>query len=194
MKTKNLRRKLIASLLVIITVLNLFSPYANISFAATAEEPDEPCVILRKSSDIQTSGKNKYFTVDVILTSYDKECFFTNVDINLFYDSTKIKMCRRSGSSTTKYTAATSISQAFLAGDGAYETNYGETMTYLNTTENWFRLYLSNIAPESPNWYDGEMTIATLYFRLEDDSITDEQLETLKRFIEDIGRNWRTQY
>lgn len=178
-----IKRKLLASLLIVMLLANILTPYGSLLFAKTpAEKPDEPCVLFRRSSDIQGTGNKKYFTVDVVITSYDKECFYTNIDINLKYDASKIKLCRRSGNTTTKFTEATSISQAMAVGDGAYETNYGDTMTYLDTTNNWFRLYLTNIAPESPNWYDGEMTIATLYFRLEDDTITDDNIGTIPFF------------
>lgn len=178
-----IKRKLLASLLIVMLLANILTPYGSLVFAKTpVEEPDKPAVILRKSSDIQGTGDKRYFTVDVVLTSYDKESFYTNIDINLKYDASKIKMCRRSGSGATKYTEATTISQAMALGDGAYESNYGDTMTYLDTANNWFRLYLTNIAPESPNWYDGEMTIATLYFRLEDDTITDDNVATIPFF------------
>ena len=175
-KEKVFSKKIIALITTIMILSQVFSPlglFMTVSKAAST--PQTPAVVIRKSTDIQTSANGKWFQVQFAFVGDFWPYLF---DIKLKYDSTKIQPANKS---TKK--KATSLAQS-INQESAYATSFMPSTSYLDTKASTFRLIPNTGAPENPidygpddsGTYDGYMLIYTMTFRLADESLTDDDL------------------
>ena len=175
-KEKVFSKKIIALITTIMILSQVFSPlglFMTVSKAAST--PQTPAVVIRKSTDIQTSANGKWFQVQFAFVGDFWPYLF---DIKLKYDSTKIQPANKS---TKK--KATSLAQS-INQESAYATSFMPSTSYLDTKASTFRLIPNTGAPENPidygpddsGTYDGYMLIYTMTFRLTDESLTDDDL------------------
>ena len=175
-KEKVFSKKIIALITTIMILSQVFSPlglFMTVSKAAST--PQTPAVVIRKSTDIQTSANGKWFQVQFAFVGDFWPYLF---DIKLKYDSTKIQPANKS---TKK--KATSLAQS-INQESAYATSFMSSTSYLDTKASTFRLIPNTGAPENPidygpddsGTYDGYMLIYTMTFRLTDESLTDDDL------------------
>ena len=175
-KEKVFSKKIIALITTIMILSQVFSPlglFMTVSKAAST--PQTPAVVIRKSTDIQTSANGKWFQVQFAFVGDFWPYLF---DIKLKYDSTKIQPANKS---TKK--KATSLAQSINQESG-YATSFMPSTSYLDTKASTFRLIPNTGAPENPidygpddsGTYDGYMLIYTMTFRLTDESLTDDDL------------------
>ena len=140
-----------------------------------ASTPQIPAVVIRKSTDIQTSANGKWFQVQFAFVGDFWPYMF---DLKLKYDSTKIEPANK-GTKKKATSLAQSINQ-----ESAYATSFMTSTSYLDTKASTFRLIPNTGAPENPidygpddsGTYNGYMLIYTMTFRLKDESLTDDDL------------------
>ena len=175
-REKIISKKIIALITIIVILSQVFSPLSLfMTVSKAASTPQTPAVVIRKSTDIQTSANGKWFQVQFAFVGDFWPYLF---DIKLKYDSTKIQPANKS---TKK--KATSLAQS-INQESAYATSFMPSTSYLDTTESTFRLIPNTGAPENPidygpddsGTYDGYMLIYTMTFRLTDESLTDDDL------------------
>ena len=175
-KEKVFSKKIIALITTIMILSQVFSPlglFMTVSKAAST--PQTPAVVIRKSTDIQTSANGKWFQVQFAFVGDFWPYLF---DIKLKYDSTKIQPANK-GTKKKATSLAQSINQ-----ESAYATSFMPSASYLDTKASTFRLIPNTGAPENPidygqddsGTYDGYMLIYTMTFRLTDESLTDDDL------------------
>ena len=175
-KEKVFSKKVIALITTIMILSQVFSPlglFMTVSKAAST--PQIPAVVIRKSTDIQTSANGKWFQVQFAFVGDFWPYMF---DIKLKYDSTKIEPANK-GTKRRATSLAQSINQ-----ESAYATSFMTSTSYLDTKASTFRLIPNTGAPENPidygpddsGTYNGYMLIYTMTFRLKDESLTDDDL------------------
>ena len=175
-REKIISKKIIALITIIVILSQVFSPLSLfMTVSKAAATPQTPAVVIRKSTDIQTSANGKWFQVQFAFVGDFWPYLF---DIKLKYDSTKIQPANKS---TKK--KATSLAQS-INQESAYATSFMPSTSYLDTKASTFRLIPNTGAPENPidygpddsGTYDGYMLIYTMTFRLTDESLTDDDL------------------
>ena len=175
-KEKVFSKKIIALITTIMILSQVFSPlglFMTVSKAAST--PQTPAVVIRKSTDIQTSANGKWFQVQFAFVGDFWPYMF---DLKLKYDSTKIEPANK-GTKRRATSLAQSINQ-----ESAYATSFMTSTSYLDTKASTFRLIPNTGAPENPidygpddsGTYNGYMLIYTMTFRLKDESLTDDDL------------------
>ena len=175
-KEKVFSKKIIALITTIMILSQVFSPlglFMTVSKAAST--PQIPAVVIRKSTDIQTSANGKWFQVQFAFVGDFWPYMF---DLKLKYDSTKIEPANK-GTKKKATSLAQSINQ-----ESAYATSFMTSTSYLDTKASTFRLIPNTGAPENPidygpddsGTYNGYMLIYTMTFRLKDESLTDDDL------------------
>ena len=175
-KEKVFSKKIIALITTIMILSQVFSPlglFMTVSKAAST--PQTPAVVIRKSTDIQTSANGKWFQVQFAFVGDFWPYMF---DLKLKYDSTKIEPANK-GTKRRATSLAQSINQ-----ESAYATSFMTPTSYLDTKASTFRLIPNTGAPENPidygpddsGTYNGYMLIYTMTFRLKDESLTDDDL------------------
>ena len=175
-KEKVFSKKIIALITAIMILSQVFSPlglFMTVSKAAST--PQTPAVVIRKSTDIQTSANGKWFQVQFAFVGDFWPYMF---DLKLKYDSTKIEPANK-GTKKKATSLAQSINQ-----ESSYATSFMTSTSYLDTKASTFRLIPNTGAPENPidygpddsGTYDGYMLIYTMTFRLKDESLTDDNL------------------
>jgi len=175
-KEKVFSKKIIALITTIMILSQVFSPlglFMTVSKAAST--PQTPAVVIRKSTDIQTSANGKWFQVQFAFVGDFWPYMF---DLKLKYDSTKIEPANK-GTKKKATSLAQSINQ-----ESAYATSFMTSTSYLDTKASTFRLIPNTGAPENPidygpddsGTYNGYMLIYTMTFRLKDESLTDDDL------------------
>ena len=175
-KEKVFSKKIIALITTIMILSQVFSPlglFMTVSKAAST--PQIPAVVIRKSTDIQTSANGKWFQVQFAFVGDFWPYMF---DLKLKYDSTKIEPANK-GTKRRATSLAQSINQ-----ESAYATSFMTSTSYLDTKASTFRLIPNTGAPENPidygpddsGTYNGYMLIYTMTFRLKDESLTDDDL------------------
>ena len=175
-KEKVFSKKIIALITTIMILSQVFSPlglFMTVSKAAST--PQTPAVVIRKSTDIQTSANGKWFQVQFAFVGDFWPYMF---DLKLKYDSTKIEPANK-GTKKKATSLAQSINQ-----ESSYATSFMTSTSYLDTKASTFRLIPNTGAPENPidygpddsSTYDGYMLIYTMTFRLKDESLTDDDL------------------
>ena len=175
-REKIISKKIIALITIIVILSQVFSPLSLfMTVSKAASTPQTPAVVIRKSTDIQTSANGKWFQVQFAFVGDFWPYLF---DIKLKYDSTKIQPANKS---TKK--KATLLAQSINQESG-YATSFMPSTSYLDTKASTFRLIPNTGAPENPidygpddsGTYDGYMLIYTMTFRLTDESLTDDDL------------------
>ena len=175
-KEKVFSKKIIALITTIMILSQVFSPlglFMTVSKAAST--PQTPAVVIRKSTDIQTSANGKWFQVQFAFVGDFWPYMF---DLKLKYDSTKIEPANK-GTKKKATSLAQSINQ-----ESSYATSFMTSTSYLDTKASTFRLIPNTGAPENPidygpddsSTYNGYMLIYTMTFRLKDESLTDDDL------------------
>lgn len=170
MKEKKINKNNIIALIMLITlVVETFSPISLLTTISNAASmPQQPAVVIKRSTDIQSSSGGKWFQVEFAFVGDFYPYMF---DLKLKYDASKIEPANKS---TKK--KATKLAQAVNL-ESAYSTTFMTSTSYLDTAENTFRLIPSTGEPENPAVdYNGYMLIYTMTFRLTDDTLTEDGL------------------
>ena len=177
MKEKKINKsKIIALIMLMILMLEVLSPFGlltNVSNAAST--PQQPAVVIRRTTDIEPSAGGKWFQVQFAFVGDFYPYMF---DLKLKYDASKIEPANKS---TKK--PATKLTQAVNLESG-YSTTFMTSTSYLDTKANTFRLIPNTGEPENPmdygadanGIYQGYMLIYTMTFRLTDDTLTEDDL------------------
>ncbi len=177
MKEKVKQRKLVSLLTILIMMAQVFMPLLNISYAAAYQKPTSPAFVFIRTSDIQDDGISKYFTVDIAQIG---DWYCNTFDMKFEYDKTKIEPANKSTHKT-----ATNIKTAMLE-NASFNVNYSSSTTYLDKTAGTIRLIPNMASADAENpedygpdqGYDAYMSIFTIYFRLVDTSLTEDDLTT----------------
>lgn len=185
---KKQKKKIISLLMVVMLLVNLFSPYSILlseSQAASGTVPD-PVVVFNKIQNIIEKNGNKYFKVQIAVVG---DVNLNGIDVQFGFDQTKIEPANKvSGKPTTSIGMISEVYPDMA--DGSYATK-----TYTNGT---FRIkYAKGGGHDLPaldysagagwediyagydTWaadFDYYLPIITYTFRLVDTSLTDKDI------------------
>ena len=164
---------LIMLMILMLKAVSLFDVLTNVSNAEST--PQQPAVVIRRSTDIGTSTGGKWFQVQFAFVGDFYPYMF---DLKLKYDASKIEPANK----TTKK-KATSLAQS-INQESSYATLFMASTSYLDTTANTIRLIPNTGKPENPmdygpdanGIYQGYMLIYTMTFRLTNETLTEDDL------------------
>lgn len=176
LKTIN-KNKLIALLIAIVVMIQIFTPFgmfSNVSNAAST--PQQPAVVIKRSTDIGTHINGKWFQVQFAFVG---DFYPYTFDLKLKYDGSKIEPANKS---TKK--KVTKLADSIMQ-ESSYATTFMTSTSYLDTAEQTFRLIPNTGEPSNPidyedeeGMFNGYMLIYTMTFRLVDESLTEDDLTT----------------